>query len=315
MITKYNCTFLALFLVSMAAPTLAADDDQTVTKEKGKKVRVLQGSARHSQSMNSAVKLFSAGSQPEAQGATATTRPSGRVQYPQVYYIPNAPVTPFHRQVHPLLKSRERAPAQTPPRPQSSPAVAAASTATNGIMTWAPGYASEIVTPRRESQAGVHGVLRTDSALAPRPLLAQFRSTPRLLTELLAPKEKRCATWEEWYKRVCKTVYDQWLIDDSGPGKTCIHVTVWSSRDLDCRVSDFSPAPDVIRDSLQESAFRASALRAVRSLDRCLVLEFPLRYPGRNVSFDLEISRAIDGRFGCQVVATRGSEYARTIGH
>jgi hypothetical protein len=173
-------------------------------------------------------------------------------------------------------------------------------------MTWAPGYASTRIP--QSTEAGVRGILTGDRALAARPLIAQFRSTPHLLTELLTPTARRCENWDEWYKQVCKTVYDQWLIDQTGPGKACIHVTVWSTRDLECKIVDFSPAPGASRNIAQESLFREAALQSVRSLDRCSVLQFPSQFIGRTVSFDLDISRAVDGPFGCEVVAAHGSE-------
>jgi hypothetical protein len=272
----------------------------------GKTSKVLKGSAQHAQSLNPSVRLLS----PSAVMAAPRTPNaySGRAQYPQrpFYYIPNAPAAHFHREHHNSLPPRDLIAVPPPAKSGPAPAVAASNLATNGIMTWAPGYASTRIP--LSTEASVHGVLQGDRGLAARPLVAQFRSTPRLLTELLAPQAKRCENWDDWYKQVCKTVYDQWLIDQTGPGKACIHVTVWSTRDLECKIVDFSPAPGTSRDVAQETKFREAALQSVRSLDRCSVLEFPTRFVGRMVSFDLDISRAVDGPFGCEVVAAHGSE-------
>jgi hypothetical protein len=284
----------------------------------GKSGKVLNGSAQHAQSLNSSVKLFlPSGSYPQRTGAS-TSQFTGRAQYPvpRLIYIPNAPVTPFHRERHDSIPPRQLSPIREAPRASTESAskpVTELAAPASGIMTWAPGYNSAIVTPARSVETGVHAVLTGDSALSTRPLVPQFRSTPRLLTELLTPREKRSVSWDEWYKRVCRTVYDQWLLDDTGPGKTCIHVTVWSSRDIECRIVDFSPATGVTRDSVQESAFREAALRAVRSLDRCIVLEFPSQFLRSKVGFDLDISRAVDGPFGCHVVAAHGTENSRSM--
>jgi hypothetical protein len=118
----------------------------------------------------------------------------------------------------------------------------------------------------------------------------------------------RSISWDEWYKRVCRIVYDQWLLADTGPGKACVHVTVWWSRDLDCKIVEFSAAAGTMRDTTMESSFREAALRAVRGLDRCMVLEFPAQSHQSKIDFDLEISRAVEGPFGYKVVATRGTQ-------
>jgi hypothetical protein len=230
------------------------------------------------------------------------------VQNPaRVIYVPNASVSPFRRhQLNLPLPILPLLPAQTAQVQPSPKPIADIKPETTGIMTWVPGYKSAIVSHLQplSAQSELHA-LRGDQMPA---LVPQFRSTPRLLTELLLPPEKRSVNWDEWYKRVCRTVYDQWLLDDSGPGKVCIHVTVWSSRDLACKIEDFSPAPGSTRDTVKESSFREAALRAVRSLDRCMVLEFPAQFNETNMGFDLDISRAVEGRFGCQVVVAPGTE-------
>jgi hypothetical protein len=319
--------FVFAILIIAPAQSLAADSTadgeahptaSAKSPQPGKPGRVLNGAAQHSQPFNSSVKLISPSSSPSRKAAPSQY--AGRAQYPvqRLYYIPNAPVTPFRREQHESLKPRALLPVLpapiTPPESSAKP-VAAVSPPSSGIMTWAPGYDSAIVTQAQPLEVGaaVHGVLRGDQALAARPLVSQFRSTPRLLTELLAPKEKRSVSWDEWYKRVCRTVYDQWLLDDTGPGKACIHVTAWSSRDIECKIVDFSPASGTLRDSVQESSFREAALRAVRSLDRCLVLEFPTQFLQTKVDFDLDISRAVDGPFGCQVIAAHGTENSRSL--
>ncbi len=317
--------FVALFAATiLAAPDSSANDSgadgtthtgvKTGANQGSKPGKVLNGSAQHSQSLNPSVKLFSPSSAAQP-GRSNSANYAGQTIYPfrRMVYIPNAPVTPFPRERHDYAV-RPR-PVFVPPakiaQTESAPQAQAAAAPTNGLMTWVPGYGSTIVPQiqARTAETGVHGMLGGgDRLLSVRPLVPEFRSTPRLLTELLAPKEKRSANWNEWYKRVCKTVYDQWLLDDTGPGKACIHVTVWSSRDIECKIVDFTPAAGAARNVDAESSFRQAALRAVRSLDRCLVLEFPAQFLRNQVGFDLDVSRSVDGPFGCQVIAANGTE-------
>jgi hypothetical protein len=296
--------FLALtILIVQPMSSLAADSVATAGAPAS---TTLSGSAKHSQPLKSLVKLTAPTKSPRT-GAIQNAR---QVQYsgPRVIYIPNAPVSLFRRhQLNLPIPLLPLLPAQTAQvQPSAKPSAEIKSEAT-GIMTWVPGYESAIVSHAQplSAQPELHGALRGEQMPA---LVPQFRSTPRLLTELLQPKEKRSANWDEWYKRVCRTVYDQWLLDDSGAGKVCVHVTVWSSRDLACKIDSFSPTAGTTRDTVRESAFREGALRAVRSLDRCMVLEFPAQFNEAKMDFDLDISRAVDGRFGCQVVVAPGAE-------
>ena len=278
----------------------------------GKPSKVLTGGAQHAQPLKSSVKLIPQNSVPGKQRAGPW---HGQPQYPvrRLIFIPNAPVSAFRRERHQTVRLRELPPPPVPAEivqkelPVSKPI---ASTGTyDGITTWAPGYDSTFVSHFQPNplEAPVHGILRSTQMQPTRSVLPSYRSTPGLLSELFLPRQKQNITWDEWYQRVCRTVYDQWLLDDTGPGKACIHVTVWSTRDIECKVVDFTPAPGTMRNGVGETAFREAALRAVRSLDRCQVLEFPAQFRRSIIDFDLDISRAVDGPFGCQVVVGHGS--------
>ena len=89
-----------------------------------------------------------------------------------------------------------------------------------------------------------------------------------------------------------------------------MRVSVSSARDLECRVVDFVAAPDILRDGAKETAFREAALKAVNSLDRCAVLEFPLHATNQRIRFDLNISRSADGP-GCAEVVAQPASNAR----
>jgi len=293
---------------------------------------MLTGSAKHAQPLNSSVKLVKpAGIQSRSQ----TARTPAPIQ--RLFYIPNAPVLPFHRQSYPEMRPRTINPlvpiAET--RPADPPLAKAATTKpstgwdyaitpANGVMSWAPGFETvNVPTQKSSSQLALHSnsnsgndaasslsIMRSGARdLAARTALRpQLRATPGLLSETLFTKSKRSDSWDEWYKSVCNTVYNQWLFDDTGPGKACIRVVVWSSRDLECRITDFAPAPDAERNSVKESEFRLAAVKAVNSLDHCAVLEFPLHSQLTQVSFELDMNRMAEGPTGCQVVMARKIE-------
>jgi hypothetical protein len=278
--------------------------------------KVLTGGAKASQSLHSTVRLF-----PQSH-APRPVQPPVQYSFRRLFYIPNAPVTPFHRVQYVAPKTRElsvlpaSAPATKvePPKstePTGPPQWSYTMTPPNGIMSWAPGYDSARV-PRRQPEVcaanPANNFLTTgtgDHPFSNRPVILQLRATPELFSK--APGEKRSLNWDEWYKHICKTVYDQWLTYDTCAGKASVHVTVWSSRDIECKIIDFSQAPDVQRDTARESAFRDSVLRAVNSLDRCAVLDFPLRATQNKIAFDLDMTRSVTGSAGYQVVVARGS--------
>src|ERR1700733_309208 len=102
-------TAIAAFTISIVAPAgvLAADTPTEGSSHAGsaqpkssqaKSGKVLNGSAQHSQGLNSSVRLISPSSPYPQRAGTAASQFTGRAQYPvRVIYIPNAPVTPFHR--------------------------------------------------------------------------------------------------------------------------------------------------------------------------------------------------------------------------
>jgi hypothetical protein len=144
--------------------------------------------------------------------------------------------------------------------------------------------------------------------LAP-PLAVALQATPKLLTEMHS-NVKRSINWDEWYKRVCQVVYDNWEIDQANPGKSCVRVTAWPGREIEARVLSFTPAQGASRDAKRETAFRETALRAVNSLEKTPVLDFPLRSNRGKIIFDLDMNRAVNGPSGIQVAAFHDVEEA-----
>jgi hypothetical protein len=137
-------------------------------------------------------------------------------------------------------------------------------------------------------------------------------ATPQLLTEVVGEKEKRSLSWKDWYERVCNTIYRQWILDAACPGKACVRVTVWSSRDIEARVLSFTPAEGMSRDAVKETAFREVSLRAINSLQKTEMLDFPISPARTQVIFDLDMNRSVNGPSGCVVAAFHDSASSPT---
>jgi hypothetical protein len=291
-----SLTFAALF--SSLAGTLAIAeslDQGPTTSQASEPGKVLTGGAHNSQSLQSSVKLY----QPEP----ALSRPSTARTLPQrmrVIYIPNAAVIPFARVNNPLVRAATALPRSAPTGTETGQSpTSETSSAASGFINSAPGHES-LTVPYANSVQKTAELAKRPSMIHPE--IPQLRSTPQLLTELLAPKPKQNLNWDDWYKRVCRVIYDQWLLDDTCAGKTTVHVTVWSSLDLECKIVDFSPAQGAIRDGAKESSFRKAALKAVNCLQRCAVLEFPVHCVQNKIDFDLDMSRGVYESDGCRVV-------------
>lgn len=154
---------------------------------------------------------------------------------------------------------------------------------------------------------------------APPPAVA-LQATPKLLTELHS-SAKRSVNWDEWYRRVCKVVYENWEIDMANPGRTCVRVTAWPGREIEARILSFTPAEGASRDARRETAFRETAMHAVNSLEKTPVLDFPLSSNRGKIVFDLDMNRAVNGPSGIQIAGfhdvedTTGQASSRSSPH
>jgi hypothetical protein len=186
-------------------------------------------------------------------------------------------------------------------------------------MTWVPGYSITKLPQRRilKTHANLNTAftngrivnqktslqLSEDHANA---LIRQTLALPALkATELALPQEQASppVSWEDWYHRVGKAMYDDWKQSDVGAGKAMVLITVWKNHNVDCKVVDFSPALDVERKPQLETTFREASVRAVTCLDGANLWEFPLAAvrPDR-ISFDMEFNHAVGESPGCSVV-------------
>jgi hypothetical protein len=195
----------------------------------------------------------------------------------------------------------------------------------NGIMTWAPGYSVTDITPKRiltthvkltqaypRAQVGRAQSILPALDLRPVPKLTPSRSSLGLKAiELALPKEQipPVITWDEWYARAARAVYDQWQQDTVGPGSATLLITVFNSHDVDSKVIDFSPAAGASRDAALETKFRSAAIRAVSSLNGAGIWEFPIAtIRTRKVAFTMEFKRAVGESAGCYIVHTHDSQ-------
>jgi hypothetical protein len=158
---------------------------------------------------------------------------------------------------------------------------------TSGIIDWSQNYHIE----------------QLDSKLLPGRFhkTPELRSTAHLITEDTKP-QKRSSNWNEWYQRVCQTIYDLWLLNSTGPGKAWLSVTVWPGRDIEGRIMKLESAADEKRDGKTQKAFADSALRAVHSLGGCSLLDFPTENARNKVTFQLDITRLVGGESGYEVI-------------
>ncbi len=195
-------------------------------------------------------------------------------------------------------------------------------------MNWAPGHGTNVVQPSRTSmQTDMRwksstpyynwrtNRYRSDGTaiMAPKPVTAKPTGQAQLkATQMTLPEAKVIApaNWDQWYQKVAKAIYAQWCQQTTiGPGSAMVVITVFRSRDIDCKIESFTPVDDKKRNLKEESAFKAASLRSVSSLNQTGVWEFPVaQKPPKKVTFDMEFKHAVGSIPGCQVVHTHDNK-------
>ncbi len=204
----------------------------------------------------------------------------------------------------------------------------------NGISSWMPGHSVAIATSRngvvcwdnsKQVTVSTPGVIKTTlgglwytptqttalrgtpGKLFPTPMFCEPvvgpMDRPLVATGLLMPQFQRAGmdgniSWDQWYKSVGRSIYDAWQNADVGPGIATVRVTVTKDRDLSCQVVDFAPAPYVSRDIPLETNFRETAVRCVNLVSKYEIPEFPKASTLKQVTFDVEMKRTVDGTSG-----------------
>ncbi len=213
----------------------------------------------------------------------------------------------------------------------------------NGISTWVPGYSVATATSRngvvcwdnsKQVTVSSPGLIKTTLGglwYTPAQMTA-LRATPGKLfpntmfcepvvgpmerplvaTGLLLPQLQRAGmdgniSWDQWYKSVGRSIYDAWQNADVGPGIATVRVTVTKDRDMSCQVVDFAPAPYVSRDVPQETNFRETAVRCVNLVSKYEIPEFPKASTLKQVTFDVEMKRTVDGTSGFGIASATES--------
>lgn len=186
-----------------------------------------------------------------------------------------------------------------------------------GVSSWVPGYQVTVQTNGGyktslggkwfDSKPQPRGLSAGSAArmnpgifvqpVLPSPLLAKAN----LLPQLQKGEASRSISWDDWYRNFASSIYTRWQTMVVGPGTAKVRVTVTRKRELECRIVDFIPAFDVQRDINEETDFRVSALRAVRSVKRSEIPAFPPLADEDRVTFDVVLKRKVDGPIGIDV--------------
>lgn len=139
------------------------------------------------------------------------------------------------------------------------------------------------------------------------PIIADDNKGLKATAQILSvPHSSMGADWDAWYDKVGRSIYSRWERAEVGPGAAKVRITVDQFRNLSCQVVGFRTAAYAESDSVSETAFRVTALRAVNDLSQYEIPELPqLPANKHSVTFDLEMSRAVNGPSGFIVAAPR----------
>lgn len=190
-------------------------------------------------------------------------------------------------------------------------------TPSNGIVSWVPGFEVRSVPFSSQftyqSLKETLGGLWTTSTPVPADAsalqgkLSQSKASGLVAQAKLLPglhAIDKVISWDDWYNRVAHAIYERWENADTGPGTAHVRVVVRRYCDLSCRLTGFSAAPDVGQDLIKETEFREAAVRTVNLVDHSDVLEFPFMSSRDEVTFDVDLKRAVDGPARCEVVTS-----------
>ncbi len=209
---------------------------------------------------------------------------------------------------------------------------ATTATTTNTSSTWHPGQV-EVVASADYTKNTLSGVWYSPSAVQTIPQLVAgtealpvnreyaqpvnreyaqpvvaddhqgLKATAQILSK---PKSSMGSDWDAWYDKIGRAIYSRWERAEVGPGSAKVRITIDQFRNMSCEVVGFRPAAFTEHDSISETAFRVTALRAVRDLSQYEIPELPPLAPHKYaVTFDLEMTRAINGPSGFIVAAPR----------
>jgi hypothetical protein len=312
-----------------------ADESNSSSSKGG----VLNGGVQDNQKMESSLKLL------VAPPATSTPAPvklnvqqfSGGTQYSPGQPAPALPPPPRPRTLQGGVGMGNffRPPAFIPPPrfvPPPVPRWNYTATPANGIMTYAPGYSvTKIAQPKILMQHTNLSLAFPNTQAAVQQTNLQYSQTKSNVVQWSAPPVELKAiqltlprklekplpppiNWEAWYQRIAHAIYAQWKENAVGPGRTTLLLTVYDTHNVDCKVIDFTPADGAERNITAETAFRESAVRAVRNLDGQQIWQFPVAAINpKKIVFDMQFDHAVGATPGCQVIHTHSNPAMRAL--
>jgi hypothetical protein len=161
---------------------------------------------------------------------------------------------------------------------------------------WSAGSAAAAAPASLSAVAGA--LPRTKMFAQAVPVPVSYMARPGLLSSISA--NQKVADWPTWYKVVANAIYSHWQTLDVCPGIAHLEVTVQAGHDVSGRVTDFTPAPDIERNTAAETQFRETAVGAVDHVGYFEVPDFPTKT--KAVVFDIDLKRTVDGPTGVTVV-------------
>ena len=290
-----------------------AADDGSAPPQKPSLTRQLNGSAQDRESMGQSVKLLVPAQPPP--------KPPPPPPPPRPVFVPNF-VAPTQQPKRGPLQSGLQ---QSGIRPPQIPSVFTPTRPGGGFGIGgvgdvrihrppkprpAPAWLSQIdvvaeVEPYREMQIETFETALGRPKNVPEATQA-VEASPMKAQELVLPGSGLApvSSWEDWYKRVAKAIYDRWSQNTAGPGAATVSITVFNSHFVDERVVEFVPAFGVDRNVELESGFKQTALQSVKSLSGDELWAFPINAPRRlkKIVFEMELKHAVGETAGCKVI-------------
>ncbi len=169
---------------------------------------------------------------------------------------------------------------------------------------------SPAVAPAAQSMPliPVHQGFEAVPTFTPSPVWTTHFEPPEMRASQLAlPSLPPVGTWDAWYQRVAKAMYNRWQQNHPGAGLSTVLITAYNTRDVDCRITTFTPAEGASRDAAAEGQFKNTALQCVSSLSKDPIWQFPTCAGSlKKVTFEIELKHAVGEDNGCRVVHKHG---------
>lgn len=173
-----------------------------------------------------------------------------------------------------------------------------------------PGYEVSIVSGGLNKQTiGGHWSAPSTTAIGQRipsdKIQVEPLSAARYLLPALGVRLSPVANIDDWHAQVAKAIYSRWQNSEVGAGKARIQIVVKDDRHLAGQVIDFFPVQDGERNVDAETRFRETALHCVNDVNIFEVPPFPSGVSGKELAFDVELSRVVDGPSGITMASAK----------